>query len=276
MSGANGKNCRIICCANQKGGTGKTTTAWNLGYALAKEGQSILMVDFDPQANLSMSFGIESVDDVATSMSDILAMMMNADDADEIPDMGQYICKGDRPDMVLDIIPANQNLSVTEINLRNEVGGEQTLSELLAPFRELYNFIIIDTNPYLGLLTINALTACDEVIIPSSPQLWSATGLTDLLQSISKVKRKLNKKITIGGILLTMWDERTTLCRDTKALILETYGGNIRIYETHIPNTVHVGKANYYSQSIIEYDPTCKAATAYVNFAKEVLANVSK
>jgi chromosome partitioning protein len=194
---------------------------------------------------------------------------------DELPDASRYIRKGEKPGMTLDIIPANQNLSVTEINLRDEMGGEHTLSELLNPLRERYEFIVLDTNPYLGLLTINALAVCDEVIIPVSPQLWSATGLTDLLQTIFKVKRKINPKITIGGILLTIVDERTRLYKDAKALVDESYGGKVNIYNTHIPNTVKVGEANYSSLSVMEHDPDGRAATAYKNFAKEVLNNAS-
>ena len=213
------RNGKIICVANQKGGVGKTTTAWNLGYALAQEGKSVLVVDCDPQANLSRGFGIERPEELEIALSDLLATLMKGE---ALPDKNSYIRKGDKPGMVLDIIPANQNLSITEINLRDEMGGEHTLSELLNPLREQYNYLVLDTNPYLGLLTINALAACSEVIIPVSPQLWSATGLTDLLQTIFKVKRKINPDIAIGGILLTLCDERTRLYKDAKALIDES------------------------------------------------------
>ena len=265
--------CKIICVANQKGGTAKTTTAWNLGYALAGEGKSVLMIDNDPQANLSMAFGIERPDELENTMSDALLEVMNGNDGggDEAPEMSRYIRKGERQGMVLDIIPANQNLSVTEINLRDEMGGERTLSEMLEPLRADYEYIICDCNPYLGLLTINALAAADEVIIPVSPQLWSATGLTDLLQTIFKVKRKLNPKIAIGGILLTICDERTKLYKDAKTLIDESYAGKVRIFNTHIPSTVKVGEANYSSLAVMEHDPNGRASKAYKNFAMEVI-----
>jgi len=260
--------CKIITIANQKGGTGKTTTACNLGNALADMGEKVLLVDFDPQSNLSMSFGIERPDELTVSMHDILTLIM---DTDPLPEKNEYIIHGEK----IDIIPCNINLSVTEINLRTEVGGEHTLSELLEPLREDYNYIIIDTNPYLGLLTINALAACDEVIIPVSPQLWSATGLTDLLQTIFKVKRKINPRIVIAGILLTICDERTRLFRDAKNLIDEHYGDKIKIFNTHIPNTVKVGEANYSSRSILDYDANSKAAFAYTEFAREVSENAN-
>ena len=226
------------------------------------------MIDNDPQANLSMAFGIERPDELEISMSNVLGMVMKGE---ALPDSSQFIRNGSRPGMTLDIIPSNQNLSVTEINLRDEMGGEHTLAELLNPLREQYDYIICDCNPYLGLLTINALAACSEVIIPVSPQLWSATGLTDLLQTIFKVKRKINPNIAIGGILLTICDTRTNLYKDAKALIDESYSGKVHIFNTHIPNTVKVGEANYSSLSVIEHEPNGRAAVAYRNFAKEVM-----
>jgi len=260
------EKCKIIAIANQKGGTAKTTTASNMGYALAQMGYKVLLVDFDPQANLSMSCGIERPDELEISIHDVLAIQM---DGEPLPDKDKYIVRSS----VLDIIPSNINLSVTEINLRDEMGGEHTLSELLEPLRSDYQFIVIDTNPYLGLLTINALAACDEVIIPVSPQLWSATGLSDLIQTIFKVKRKINPRIMVAGILMTMCDERTRLFRDAKGLLDEFCGDKIKIFDTHIPSTVKIGEANYASRSILEYDANSKAALAYASFAAEVISH---
>jgi len=259
--------CRIITIANQKGGVGKTTTTCNLGSALAAQGYRVLLVDLDPQANLTMSFGIERPDELPISMHDILTLVM---DGDDLPEPSQYIIQGNK----LDIIPCNINLAVTEINLRNEMGGERTLTELLEPLRTNYDYIIIDTNPYLGMLTINALGACDEVIIPVSPQLWSATGLTDLIKTISKAKRKLNPRIRIAGVLLTLCDERTRLYRDAKELLDGFCADKIRIFNSNIPSTVKVGESNYSSCSIVEYDKKNKAALAYTSFALEVSNDV--
>lgn len=256
--------CKIIAVANQKGGTGKTTTACNMGYALAYAGKRVLLVDFDPQANLTMSFGIEQPDGLALPMHAVLNLVM---DGQPLPEKSEYIQRGKS----LDIIPCNINLSMTEINLRDELGGERTLSELLEPLRSDYDYIIIDTNPYLGLLTINALAACDSVVIPVSPQLWSATGLTDLLQTISKVKRKINPRIAIEGILLTMCDERTRLFREAKALLDDFCGDKIRIFNARIPSTVKIGEANYSSASVIDFAAESKAALAYTDFAREVI-----
>lgn len=257
-------SCKIIAIANQKGGTGKTTTACNMGNALACAGKRVLLVDFDPQANLTMSFGIEQPDALNMPMHSILALVM---DGQELPDKNEYIQHGER----LDIIPCNINLSITEINLRDELGGERTLSDLLEPLRTDYDYILIDTNPYLGLLTINALAACDSVVIPVSPQLWSATGLTDLLQTIFKVKRKINPRITIEGILLTICDVRTRLFRETKALLDDFCSDRIKIFNARIPSTVKVGEANYSSTSILDFAANSKAALAYTAFAQEVM-----
>ncbi|MDR1131809.1 MAG: ParA family protein [Oscillospiraceae bacterium] len=258
------ENCKIITVASQKGGTGKTTTACNLGAALANGGYRVLLADFDPQSNLSMSFGIERPDELTMTMHDVLSLIM---DGAELPNTSEYIRHGDK----LDIIPSNINLSITEINLRNELGGEHTLSELLEPLRADYGYIIIDTNPYLGLLTINALAACDSVIIPASPQLWSATGLTDLLQTILKVKRKINPRIEVEGVLLTMCDERTRLFRDAKALLDGFCEDKLRIFNTRIPSTVKVGEANYSGVSIMDFAAKSKAAIAYNELAREVI-----
>jgi chromosome partitioning protein len=257
------ENCKIITIANQKGGVAKTTTVHNLGNALADAGYRFLLVDCDPQGNLSMSFGIERPDKLTMSMHNLVTYII---DDIPLPEKTEYIIRGKK----LDIIPSNNNLTVTEINLRNEMGCENTLSTLLEPLRADYDYILADTNPYLGLLTINALAACDQLIIPVSPQLWSATGLTDLLQTVFKVKRKINPKIEILGILLTICDERTRLFRDAKGLLDEFYGEEIRIFKTPIPSTVKVGEANYASRSIIDFDPNSKAAFAYTSFAKEV------
>ncbi len=254
---------KIIAVANQKGGTGKTTTASNMGFALAAQGYRVLLADLDPQANLSMSFGIERPDELPVSMHNILSIIM---DGAEMPAKSEYILRGEK----LDIIPCNINLSLTEINLRDEMGGEKTLSDLLEPLRGDYDYIIIDTNPYLGLLTINALAACDSVLIPVSPQLWSATGLTDLLQTVFKVKRKINPRIAVEGILLTMCDERTRLYRDAKALLDDFCKDRIKIFDAHIPSTVKVGEANYSSRSVMDYDAKSKAALAYSALAREV------
>ena len=257
------KKCRIIAIANQKGGCGKTTTAFNLGYSLAYAGNHVLLVDFDPQSNLTLAFGITNPDELAVSMHNLITGLI---DGESLPDKQKYTADNE----LIDIIPSNKNLAVSDINLREIKNGEKILSQLLEPLRSYYNFIIIDTNPYLGLLTINALTACDEVIIPVNPEYWSANGLTDLIQTIYKIKRKVNPKISVAGILMTMCNPRTNLYKNVIKLISEHFGNKINMFNTYIPGTIKIGEANYNSCNIIDFYPKSKAAIAYKEFSQEV------
>lgn len=258
------KRARIITIANQKGGTGKTTTTFNLGNALMAQGKRVLLVDFDPQANLTRCCGIDNPDGIDTPLSDVINLVL---DSSETVNVHDYTREGKG----LHILPSNINLSVTEVNLRNEMGGDQILPEILDPLREDYDYILIDTSPYLGILTINALAACDSVIIPVNPELWSATGLTDLIKSILLAKKRINKRIQIEGVLLTMCDERTLLFREAVQLLEDTFGDQVKIFQSRIPRSTKVGRANFYSTSIFDFDVKNAAAASYLAFAKEVM-----
>ncbi|MDF2923880.1 MAG: chromosome partitioning protein ParA [Paenibacillaceae bacterium] len=255
---------RTITIANQKGGTGKTTSAYNLAHALSHENKRVLLVDFDPQGNLSLCFGIEQPDQLPISMCNVLDAIMTDQ---PLPAADEYLHHQDN----IDLIPSNIELSVTEINLRDEMGSEKTLATLLEPMKEQYDYILIDTNPSLGLLTINALAASDSVLIPVNPQLWSATGLTQLLNIIVKVKKRINPQIAIEGILMTMCDTRTNLYKDAFKLVQDYYGEIIRIFDSQIPLSVKVGEANFYSQSLMSYQPKSKVTLAYHHLAKELM-----
>lgn len=254
----------IITIANQKGGTGKTTTVYNLACALSHKGKKVLLVDLDPQGNLSMCFGIEHPDQLPISMCNILDAIMTDT---PLPTPEKFLHQLGN----IDLIPSNIELSITEINLRDEMGGEKTLTTLLTLMKGHYDYVLIDTNPSLGLLTINALVACDSVLIPVNPQLWSATGLTQLLSIIVKIKKRINPQINIKGILMTMCDPRTTLYKEAYKLVQDHYGESIRIFTSQIPLSVKVGEANFYSQSLLAYLPRSKVTTAYQDLAEELI-----
>lgn len=260
------ESCKTVIISSQKGGVGKSTTAFNLGYALSQAGHRVLAVDFDPQANLSMAAGINDPDSFEMPINRLLDLMV---DGKELPHRSKYIHKGE----FLDVIPCSRELTTSEINLRDEMGGEQILSEFLLPLKLGYDYIIIDTAPSLGYLTINALAAADSVIIPVSPEYWSATGLSDLLRNISKVKRRINPLIAVEGVLLTMCEPHTILYREVKNMLDEFCSGKIRIFNTHIPRSTRVGRANLSCMPVAKYDPKCTAALAYANLAKEVTEN---
>ncbi len=260
---------KILMCGSFKGGVGKTASSWNLAYSLAEMGKKVLAVDFDSQANLSTCFGIE---DTAAVPVTIGHLMMDRLEDEELPDAKDYI----RSRNGVDFIPSSMVLSAVEGRLRTEMGAERMLSGILEPLRERYDYIILDTCPSLGTLTINALTAADEVLIAVNPQLLAMMGLQDFIRTVKKVRSRLNDRLEIAGILLTMCDARTNLCKVITEQVTETFEGQIRIFRSVIPNTVKVGESIYYSEPLLEYAPGSKACTAYRNLAREVVGNESE
>jgi len=254
--------CRIITIANEKGGCGKTTTCRNLGTALTNAGERVLLVDLNHQANLSLSVGIDSPASLSNTIADIMNSVL---DGIDIIDGFVINCAG------VDIIPSNKNLAITEANLSVETGGERILAEILSPLRAIYDYILIDTGPTMGALTINALAACDSVIIPVSPEYWSATGFTDLTDTISKIKRRINKNIRIEGILMTMCEAHTILYREVREILEECVSDKIKIFDSIIPRTTKVGRANMRCVPIVEFEANNPASVAYTNLAKEVV-----
>ncbi|MCD7739656.1 MAG: AAA family ATPase [Lachnospiraceae bacterium] len=260
---------KILMCGSFKGGVGKTASSWNLAYSLAEMGKKVLAVDFDSQANFSTCFGIE---DTAAVPVTIGHLMMDRLEDEELPDAEDYI----RSRNGVDFIPSSMVLSAVEGRLRTEMGAERMLSGILEPLRERYDYIILDTCPSLGTLTINALTAADEVLIAVNPQLLAMMGLQDFIRTVKKVRSRLNDRLEIAGILLTMCDARTNLCKVITEQVTETFEGQIRIFRSVIPNTVKVGESIYYSEPLLEYAPGSKACTAYRNLAREVVGNESE
>jgi chromosome partitioning protein len=257
-----GREGRIIALANQKGGVGKTTSAITLGAALAELGQRILLVDFDPQGGCAIGLGFEPG---SIEVSIYNALLDRTCDVDEV------IVETTVPGM--DLLPSNIDLAAAELLLVQEVAREQTLLRVLAPLRVKYDFILIDCPPSLGLLTINALTAADGVIIPLECEYYALRGMALLMDSIDRVKERLNPRLHIDGILATMFDPRTLHSREVHGRVTEAFGP--RVFETVIRKTVRFAEAPVAGEPILKYAPKSLGAMAYRNLAEEVMSRVA-
>ena len=263
------KKATVMAVVNQKGGTGKTTTTENLGIGLAMEGKKVLVVDTDPQASLTISLGYPVPDELPVTLSDLMAKVMTEQNIEA----GEGILH--HPEGI-DLIPSNIELSGLEVSLVNAMSRETILRQYLDTMKKNYDFILLDCMPSLGMLTVNALAAADTVLIPVQAQYLPAKGLEQLLQTISKVRRQINPKLKIEGILLTMVDNRTNYARDISSLIRESYGGKLKVYKTDIPRSVRAEEISAEGKSIFKHDPKGKVADAYRVLTKEVLNNAEK
>ena len=273
--------CKVIAVSNQKGGVSKTTTCLNLGISLAKEGKKVLLIDSDPQGSLTESLGFHNPDELdntlATAISELIKAddklsrgCRNSDDAD-ICTFQNYVPPTMRHMEGVDLIPGNIELAGLEVSLVHMMSRETILRELLQEIREEYDYVFIDCSPSLGMLIINALVAADSVLIPVQAAYLPAKGLEQLLMTISKVHRQLNRNLRIEGILLSMVDMRTNFSKEIIALIEGAYGTNIRIFRTKIPFSVRAAEASAAGVSIFTHDPKGKVAEAYRNLMKEVI-----
>ena len=257
-------NTQIIAIANQKGGVGKTTTCANLGIGLAQEGKKVLLIDGDPQGSLSISLGYSRPDTLPVTLSDMMSKVLT----DSLIQPGEGLLHHAEG---VDLMPADIRLSGMEMSLINAMSRETILRQYLDTVKWDYIHILIDCQPSLGMLTFNALAAANRVLIPVQLEYLAAQGLEELLQTISKVRRQINPKLQIDGILLTMVDGRTNFAKEISALLRETYGSKIKVFGSEIPHSVRAKEISAEGKSIYAHDPEGKVAAAYKNLTKEVL-----
>ena len=258
--------CKIIAIANQKGGVGKTTTTSNLGIGLAKQGKRVLLIDADAQGSLTASLGFKEPDKLEITLANVLANIIN----DEEIDTDYGILKHEEG---IDLMPGNIELSGLEVSLVNVMSREVVLRSYVELVKDRYDYILIDCMPSLGMITINAFACADSILIPVQAAYLPVKGLEQLIKTIGKVKRQINPKLEIEGILLTMVDSRTNYARDISAMLVENYGSKVRIFENSIPISVRAAEISAEGVSIFQHDPKGKVAGAYQSLTEEVLDN---
>ena len=256
---------KVICVANQKGGVAKTTTTVNLGIGLVCEGKKVLLIDADPQGSLTASLGYAEPDEINITLSTIILDLLNEE---ELPPNAGILHHREG----VDLLPANIELSGLEVSLTNVMSREMILKAYIDRIRDQYDYILIDCMPSLGMMTINALVASDSVLIPVQAAYLPVKGLQQLIMTISKVRKQLNRKLYIEGILLTMVDCRNNFTKDISTKVMEAYGESIGIFTTTIPLSVKAAEATAEGDSVYIHAPKCKVSEAYRAFTKEVLA----
>ena len=262
-------NCKTIAVCNQKGGVGKTTTTVNLGVGLAMQGKKVLLIDADPQGDLTTCLGWRDTDGLRVTLATKLTDIINETPNEPLSGILHHK-EG------VDLLPANLELSAMEYNLMNALSRETTMRTYLNEIKNKYDYILIDCMPSLGMVSLNALSAADSVVIPVQAQYLPAKGMTQLLQTISRVKKYINPHLTVDGMLLTLVDNRTNLAKSTVEALEKNFGGTIKLYRTFIPIAVKAAEVSSKGISIYAYEPNSTVAKAYAEFTKEVLADGRK
>lgn len=258
--------CKVIAVAMQKGGSSKTTLSVNLGIGLARQGEKVLLIDNDAQGSLTASLGFKDLDGLKITLATIIMNVINEEEMEP----GYGILHHQEG---VDLLPANMELSGLEVILANVMSRENILKEYIDSIKEQYSYIIIDCSPSLGMMTINALVAANSVLVPVEASYLPVLGLQMLFKIISIVKKRLNKKLKIEGIVITMVDKRTNLGKDISAQIREVYGSTVGVFDTYIPKSVKIAECPAFGGSIYAYEPKGKSADAYHRLTQEVLSH---
>ena len=254
---------KIIAICNQKGGVGKTVTTVNLGIGLARQGKRVLLVDVDAQGSLTASLGYQHPDQLEETLSTVLGKVI--EDKPLLP--GEGIIHHEEG---VDLLPANIDLAAMEVTLVNIMSRETLLREYLNTIRDQYDIILLDCCPSLGMLTINALSVADTLIIPMMAHYLSLKGMEQLMRTIGRVKRQINPKLTISGILIALANMRTTYSQEIVELLKNSYGSELKIFDTIIPRSIRAAETSAEGKSIFLHDPSGKVSAAYEALTMEV------